>query len=708
MRRAYDETPVTARIADGAGAPLAGDPSTRIRRTAPAPEAATDLSHHHRPDIDGLRALAVGSVIVSHISKTLMPSGHLGVDIFFVISGFVITASLWGRTSRGPWAFFIDFYGRRVKRLYPALLPVVVASAVAICLFNPEPAPSLKTGIAALFGVSNVQLWLASANYFEPSSDLNVFTHTWSLGVEEQFYLLYPAVAWLTALGWGARNAKRLVQVLAVVGLASLAAYLTLCAVHPASAFFLMPARLWELAAGCLLFFWTASRRPPRPHDGVALLALGLLVAALFMPLHVARWTTIAVVALTTLVIGSVRTGSLVHRMLTRPAVVYVGAISYSLYLWHWPVVSVSRWTIGITPWTVPFQLALILLLASASYRWLETPIRRSPHPRRMWVAVGSAAVASAAFAGTLVMLNAQRTSLFLGLPVQEEEVGTSALLRRFPQVIAAVTPRLTDCNMTPHLLTGKRYRPRPRVDAAFLDRCLHGSGGPAIVLVGDSFAQASAPHVAVVAQMAHRDFRVLFGYGCPYPLLFEEMSGATARKCPQVDVSLVRERLLANLEPGDILVLRLYMAHEQYLRYRSGQLPPDDAYDRAIRSLADAVQAKGVRLVLLGGNATLSPQHVQSLRPQWFYTAGGNSTVVHPSDNVQTAYFHRLDAHLERFLAGDPNVRFFSFRKALCGPDESCSTVLDGVPLYADRAHLTAYAHDLSFPALRAAVGGQ
>jgi len=244
-------------------------------------------------------------------------------------------------------------------------------------------------------------------------------------------------------------------------------------------------------------------------------------------------------------------------------------------------------------------------------------------------------------------------------------------------------------------------------VDAAFLDRCLHGSGAPAIVLVGDSFAQVSAPHMAVIAHLTHRDFRVLFGYGCPYPLLFEEMTGATTRKCPEVDVPLLRERLLANLNPGDTLVLRLHTAHEQYLRYRYGQLPPVDAYDRAIGSLADALRAKGVRLVVLGDNPTLSPEHVQSLRPQWFYAAAGDSTVVRPSDNVQTAYFHRLDAHLERLLAGDPNVRFFSFRPLLCGPGGSCSTVLDGEPLYGDRAHLTAFAHDLSFPPLLAAVGG-
>ena len=142
------------------------------------------FKNRHRPEIDGLRAFAVVAVIINHLNKEILPNGYLGVDIFFVISGFVITSSLYQRPSNNFKDFISGFYERRIKRLVPALSIFILIMSIAICLFNPKPDLSLKTGLTSLFGLSNLYLLKQSTDYFAQSSELNVFTHTWSLGVE--------------------------------------------------------------------------------------------------------------------------------------------------------------------------------------------------------------------------------------------------------------------------------------------------------------------------------------------------------------------------------------------------------------------------------------------------------------------------------------------------------------------------------------------
>ena len=181
--------------------------------------------HGYRPAIDGLRALAVLAVIVNHLDLGLLPSGFLGVDIFFVISGCVITASL----RRQPGASLADllagFYARRLRRLVPALVLMLVVGGVLICLVDPRPHASLRTGLAALLGFSNLQLLQQATDYFARSAQLNVFTHTWSLGVEEQFYLLYPLLVWGCGYGRHAAGATRLALAIGLLSLASLVAF---------------------------------------------------------------------------------------------------------------------------------------------------------------------------------------------------------------------------------------------------------------------------------------------------------------------------------------------------------------------------------------------------------------------------------------------------------------------------------------------------
>ena len=164
---------------------------------------------NYRKDIDGLRALAITTVIINHFNKTLLPGGYLGVDIFFVISGFVITSSLHHRTNKNFTDFICGFYERRLKRIVPALSIFVLIMSILVCIFNPKASVNLLTGLTSLFGISNIYLLKQSTDYFSQSTQLNVFTQTWSLGVEEQFYIIFPFFIWFSGFGRKSKNGGR-------------------------------------------------------------------------------------------------------------------------------------------------------------------------------------------------------------------------------------------------------------------------------------------------------------------------------------------------------------------------------------------------------------------------------------------------------------------------------------------------------------------
>ena len=214
-----------------------------------------NVENKYRIDIDGLRALAVIAVIVYHFNESILPGGYLGVDVFFVISGFVITKSLSSRSYNSFIDLIFYFYTRRVKRILPALIACIAISSVLISFVNPTPNPSLKTGLFSIFGVSNFFLLQLSADYFGINAKYNLFTHTWSLAVEEQFYLIFPFLFWFS--GFAVRKYKgATIFFYLCVTLSSLSVLLFfyLNQNSPNAAFYLMPSRFWEIGIGCILF----------------------------------------------------------------------------------------------------------------------------------------------------------------------------------------------------------------------------------------------------------------------------------------------------------------------------------------------------------------------------------------------------------------------------------------------------------------------
>ncbi len=579
----------------------------------------------YRAEIDGLRALAVVAVILNHIDDRLLPSGYLGVDIFFVISGFVITASLTRRPARSLGDLLLGFYSRRLKRLVPALLVFVVVVGILSCLVIPRPHTALRTGISALFGFSNIYLHGQATDYFGTATKLNPFTHTWSLGVEEQVYLLLPLVAWLTGFARpGAGGHRALFGVMGVASLASLIAFVQLYPTQQAAAYFLMPPRLWEMGAGCLLFclsgVWPAAARglgrlPPLPA------VLGL-VGVMLLPLAWAVPATVAAVLLTTLLIASLRQGTAAYRLFSLPALVQVGLISYSLYLWHWGVLSLSRWTIGLHWWSLPFQIGLMVLLSLASYRWVEKPLRQASWaPRRdRTIAIGVGGLAAGA--GLLIGAdNLPPFSLYAGRNPIPAGMGVESLVDPYRVPDASGTWQGSACVLANDGEADKTIT---------IEDCTLGDFATArhrVLVVGNSF---SASFAGAFDELVARD-----GYAVTITSAWAASpvgnfaalgGGGPFAATNRAYWNRVVPGLVAQLRPGDWV----FLVNDMVMFSPPSQGPGSRLILQTLRvGLSDfsaSLARRGVRLAVLNGLpfAREANCHPASAVPQWFSPFGG------------------------------------------------------------------------------------
>ena len=337
------------------------------------------LKVKYRDELDGLRAFAVIAVIINHFNKDILQSGYLGVDIFFVISGYVITSSLINKRFDGFKFFISSFYTRRIKRLLPALMFYIFPISLFIWILDPLPKESFRTGITSLFGISNLYLFSNSVDYFANSSDLNPFTHTWSLSVEEQFYLIFPIIFWLSSFkSKESKVIRNLLKILLPISIFSLLAFIATYNLNQPAAYFLMPLRFWEIALGSIsyLFFIQKNSLSDNLKKINPNIIFFVILSIYFSPFSLAVFSTVLIVFLTSILIFCLRDGTFISKFLKRKEILFIGKRSYSLYLWHWGVLSLSKWTIGITWWTVPLQILLILLLSTISYSYVENPFR--------------------------------------------------------------------------------------------------------------------------------------------------------------------------------------------------------------------------------------------------------------------------------------------------------------------------------------------
>ncbi len=333
----------------------------------------------YRPEIDGLRAFAVLAVIINHFNNDFLPSGYLGVDIFFVISGFVITSSLSNKRSDNFFEFVIGFYERRVKRILPSLIFYVLVMSLLICFFSYEPQTSLRTGISSLFGLSNIYLFVRSTDYFSLSANLNPFTNTWSLGVEEQFYFIFPFFIWFSGYLKNKKKGFRNLMILLLISISiSGIFFINQYNINQPSAYFLLHNRFWEIAFGSLVFLQIKKDfvKFNSFRNTLPFLILILIIFVMFQPLSTGLYSTFIIVFLTGVLLVLLKKDSILNKILSKKEIVKIGKLSYSLYLWHWGIISISYLTIGIHWWSIPFQLLVIYALSVLSFNYIENPLR--------------------------------------------------------------------------------------------------------------------------------------------------------------------------------------------------------------------------------------------------------------------------------------------------------------------------------------------
>jgi peptidoglycan/LPS O-acetylase OafA/YrhL len=363
------------------------------------PERASSF----RPDIEGLRAVAVLLVLAYHARVPGLRGGYIGVDVFYVVSGFLITGLIVRELQATGRIDLPAFYARRARRLLPAALVVIAATVLVSAIVLP-PLRMVDVGgdaAAAALYVSNIRFAAQATDYLQAELDPSPLLHFWSLGVEEQFYLFWPALLLLVA---GRRaSLARIALTIGVVAVLSFALSIVWTSTEAPLAFFLLPARAWELAVGAGLALaagWLA-RIPPSIAGGSVVLGLGLIgLGAVLFDLATPFPGTAAllpVVGAALVIVGGLpQPLGPVSRLVATAPMRWIGGISYSLYLWHWPVLVLPAAAVGAPlPW--PVRLALVgltFVLAEGSRRWIEDPIRHgrsaSLRPARSLAAAGA------------------------------------------------------------------------------------------------------------------------------------------------------------------------------------------------------------------------------------------------------------------------------------------------------------------------------
>jgi peptidoglycan/LPS O-acetylase OafA/YrhL len=447
------------------------------------------IATSHRPDIDGLRAIAILSVLVFHLDESLLRGGFLGVDVFFVISGYLITSII--RREIGEERFsFGRFYERRIRRIMPAFLVVMLATTLAgLAVLLPADLITLAESLRyALLSAANFFFLGHTQDYFANQAAAEPLLHTWSLGVEEQFYLLFPLG--LLGLPRWLKTSRHVTLAIVALLILSFAACLVRAQSNTADCFFLLPYRAWQMLAGALLAY-QGSRITWSPRGAGAAGVLGLLLiggsmgwvgGSSFYP----GWAALApCIGTALLLVAGAQPGSPAQRLLTCRPLVFTGLISYSVYLWHWPIIVLLKSRVASpSPALLVGAGAASLVLGWASWKWIENPFRRPDFLSRRTV--------FSLWAGASVVL----------LGVASAIVAADGFENRFSPEIRAM---LAWKHKEPGIGQDVKKHWNPAKVYAFGDT----SQTPTIALWGDSHANALVPWLETEALRQHRAVRL-------------------------------------------------------------------------------------------------------------------------------------------------------------------------------------------------------
>ena len=539
--------------------------------------AAAHMVTDHRDDLDGLRGLAVLSVFAVHSLPHEASGGFIGVDVFFVLSGYLIGSLTLRDIDRGTFSVS-GFYVRRLRRLGPALLTVLLA-CLGFAAWLAFPKDALEIGKHVMGGaasVSNLVLW-REAGYFDQSSEFKPLLHLWSLGIEEQFYLLWPLLALALA-----RARRHALLACALAGLASFALNIAFVDAKPKGTFFLPPTRFWELLMGVTLACWErsttggpllsrlAGSAPWR--DAFALSGAVLLVAPVWLLDGTARfpgWWALLPTLGTVLVIVVGPSAWLNRVVLVNPVLAFYGRISYALYLWHWPLLTFPKLLdIPLDIYTHTLVVCASVILATLTYYKVERPIR-----------FGSlAGEAPRIVAGALLAVAALGYAVF----------ASDGLLYRYPEQVRAIAQVQVHTDYEAYRVQ-RCFLRSEQGPADFAPECVDVRPGRHLALWGDSHAAALFPGLEREAPAWGLRLTQLTAAACP------PLPPGFGRDNPHCDTvsSVVRQRLL-QLHPQTVVLAA------NWRRYV--ELAGEDAVLRGLRESIESLRGAGVDSVIVVG----------------------------------------------------------------------------------------------------------
>jgi peptidoglycan/LPS O-acetylase OafA/YrhL len=648
----------------------------------------------YRPDIDGLRAIAVIPVVLFHAGISSFSGGYVGVDVFFVISGFLITGILLQDIEGKRYSIW-QFYQRRARRIFPALATVVLFTLLASYLYLP-PREFKRIGESSIFisfFLSNIYFW-QSVGYFEAARTFEPLLHTWSLAVEEQFYLFFPLLLWvLRSVG------KYLLSALVITFVLSFISAELLLSSRPRMAFYLMPARTWELMAGGILAvgvldkFWTRAAARAASWAGLLIIALSVFLYS--------EATEFPGVAALPPVFGSCLViwarGEGAADLLAWKPLVWIGVLSYSLYLWHLPIFEFAKYlTDGPLSLGAGLGLSFLsLLVAWFSLHFVEKPFRRSRSDRAAdrRAAVAWAGLGSSAAAGVFA-------------------VATNGLPSRMSEQALIILAVAEDKTRHPYNCLSLDDKWVPPGSA-----CLLGDTGaiPTVLLWGDSHAMVTATSLQVAAHRNDSSFLFAATADCPIGLGFSVDStvnpGLTRqnnyRNCEKYN----REMLVVAQQPN----IRTVVLSSRWTNWRNGE-PANRAervadvrlrtaqgtanstvenrpiFERGFTELVDRLRREGKSVIIVGP----LPEPTYDV-PRRAYVSQFGITEPPPPLTLEE-YSSRHSTILRFFKAFEGKVTFIWPSEGLC-EDGVCPTQHRSIPIYFDHNHLSvAGAKSLSY----------
>ncbi len=637
----------------------------------------------YRPDIDGLRAIAILGVLVFHVQSFIFPGGFVGVDVFFTISGYLITKTLLRDQANGDFSL-AAFYERRIRRILPVLaLIILCVSMVSFWLMLPSDLENFGLSLLSTsFFVSNIYFW-QETSYFAGPVHHNPLLHTWSLSVEEQFYIFFPALLW--ALQWRLKKPKLLIIVLIVISLLSLTLAQIGATHKPIAAFYNTPTRMWELLIGALLAFAPALQIRWAGLVGITsiLLAYLLFTQDTVFPGLSALLPCLGAVLL---ICSNPEISKTSWLLATRP-MVFIGKISYSLYLWHWPVFALFRYGLLRSPTEIEkiILVALCFMLATASWYWVEQRFRypkSSSVSRKKLFMITLIGVSIYATAGAVFYVSKGLPSR---LPLDIVEIANER---------GRHNPLRDQCH------AGKEISQK-------LEPCLFGAlkKQPDFMIWGDSHADHWVPVLDEVARQTGKTGLQRTKMSCP-PLLGVELFSAKGDY--RSDCSDYNQWRLLELEHKPSIKTVILSA--RWPIYTQGSLLPNEAgyggfylrspqaigpntlftsreaLERGLHQMIDALRKAGKNIMIIAPTPEALFEVPQCVAQQKRF--GLNSQLCAINPNI-VALRHAAMNDILKSLPPAMDLKIIWPTSHLCD-QASCKTMLNGKVIYRDDDHLS------------------